>query len=75
MLMSLSKKQIFTESSKEKLTEHVIITLDGKELEQSRYAIKSDDAISFVLENNHDVSYQINAAADDDDDSEHTVTL
>ena len=74
MLMSLSKKQTFTESSKENLTEHVIITLDGKKLEQTQYAIKSDDVISLVLENNRDVSYQINATADDDD-NEHTVTL
>jgi len=74
MLMSLSKKQTFTESSKENLTEHVIITLDGKKLEQTQYAIKSDDVISLVLENNHDVSYQISATADDDD-NEHTVTL
>ena len=73
MLMSLSKKQTFTESSKENLTEHVIITLDGKELEQTQYAIKSDDVISLVLENNHDVAYQINATADDD--NEHTVTV
>ncbi len=73
MLRSLSKKQIFTESSKENLTEHVIITLDGKKLEQSQYAIKSDDVISLVLENNHDVAYQINATADDD--NEHTVTV
>ena len=73
ILRNLSKKQTFTEPSKEKFTEHVIITLDGKELEQSRYAIKSDDVISLVLENNHDAAYQINATADDD--NEHTVTV
>ena len=74
MLRSLSKKQTsFTEPSKENLTERVIITLDGKELEQTQYAIKSDDVISLVLENNHDVAYQINATADDD--NEHTVTV
>ena len=73
MLRNLSK-QTFTEPSKEKLTEHVIITLDGKELEQTRYAIKSDDVISLVLENNHDAVYQINATADDDD-NEYTVSL
>lgn len=73
MLGNFSKKQTFTEPSKEKLTEHVIIMLDGKELEQTRYAIKSDDVISLVLENNHDVAYQINATADDD--NEHAVTV
>ncbi len=74
MLMSLSKKQTLTELSKEKITEHVIITLDGKELEQTQYAIKSNNVISLVLENNHGVAYQISATADDDD-NEHTVTV
>ena len=73
MLRNLSK-QTFTEPTKEKLTEHVIITLDGKELEQSQYAIKSNDVISLVLENNRGVAYQINATADDDD-NEHAVTV
>ena len=73
LIKNLSKKQTFTESSKEKITEHVIITLDGKELEQTQYAIKSDDVISLVLKNNHDVTYQINATADDD--NEHAVTV
>ena len=68
MLRSLSKKQTFTEPSKENLTGHVIITVDGKKLEQTQYAIKSNDIISLVLENNHDVVYQINATADDDNE-------
>ena len=68
MLKNLSKKQTFTEPPKENLTERVIITLDGKELEQSNYAIKSDDVISLVLKNSSDVYYQVTATADEDDD-------
>ena len=68
MLRNLSKKQIPVDSHKENITEHVIITLDGKELEQSQYAIKNDDYISLVLENNPDTSYEITATADGDDD-------
>ena len=67
MLRTLSKKQTFTESHKENITEYVIITLDGKELEQSRYAIKSDDVISLVLENSPNVDYQVTATTDDND--------
>ena len=67
MLRNLSKKQISTESHKEDITKHVIITFDGKKLEQSRYVIKSDDVISLVLENSPDVNYQVTATADDDD--------
>lgn len=74
MLRGLSKKQTFTESSKEDITEHVVITFDGKELKQSQCAIKSDDVISLVLENSPDVNYQITATADDDD-NEHTATI
>ena len=70
MLRNLSKKQTSAEPTKKSLTEHVIITLDGKELEQSRYAIKSDDILSLVLENSHDVIYQVTAIADDDDNNQ-----
>ena len=75
ILRNLSKKQTFTKPPKENITEHVIITLDGKQLEQSRYAIKSDDVISIVLDNNPDVTYQVAATADGDDGNEHTVTV
>ena len=37
--------------SKEKLTDHVTISLDGKELEKSQYEIKSNNMISLVLDN------------------------
>ena len=71
VLRNLSKKQIPVELHKEKnITEHVVITLDGKELEQSQYAIKSSDVISLVLENNPDAIYQVTATADDDDDKQ-----
>ena len=73
MLNNLSRKQTFTESPKKNLTEHVIITLDGKNLEQSQYAIKSDDIISLVLEKSPDVIYQVTATADDDNDQAMTV--
>jgi len=73
MLNNLLKKQTFTESPKKNLTEHVIITLDGKNLEQSQYAIKSDDIISLVLEKSPDVIYQVTATADDRDDQVMTV--
>jgi len=73
MIMGLSKKQTFTESSKENLTEHVVITLDGKKLEQSQYAIKSDDIISLVLEKNPDAVYQVTATVDGSDDPVVTV--
>ena len=73
MLNNLSKKHTFTESPKENLTEHIIITLDGKKLEQSQYAIKSDDIISLVLEKSPDVIYQVTATADDRDDQVMTV--
>ncbi|WP_316506089.1 hypothetical protein [Nitrosopumilus sp.] len=55
--------------SKENLTEHVTISLDGKELEKSRYQIKSNNMISLVLDNDDDPnsSYEITATADDDD--------
>jgi len=68
MIIGLSKKQTFTELPKENLTEHVIITLDGKKLEQSQYAIKSDDIISLVLEKRSDEIYQVTATADNDND-------
>jgi len=71
MLRNLSKKQIPVELHKEKnITEHVVITLDEKKLEQSQYAIKSNDYISLVLENNPDAIYQVTATADDDDDKQ-----
>ena len=73
MIMGLSKKQTFTESSKENLTEHVVITLDGKKLEQSQYAIKSGDVISLVLEKNPDAVYQVTATVDGSDDPVVTV--
>ena len=66
MLMSLSKKQISADSHKENIREHVIITLNGKELGQSQYAIKSNDYISLVLEDSPDASYQVTAIADGD---------
>ena len=73
-LKNLSKKSISDSSvskpTKENLTEHVTITLDGKELEDSRYAIKSDDIISLVLENNPDGIYQITANTDEDDNDD-----
>ena len=73
ILRNLSKKQTFTESPKENISEHVVITLDGKELDQSRYAIKSDDVVSLVLENSPDAVYQVTATADDDGNKQ-TVT-
>ncbi|MGI9567824.1 MAG: hypothetical protein ACR2LL_12540 [Nitrosopumilus sp.] len=48
--------------SKENLTERVTISLDGKELEESQYEIKSNNMISLVLDND---SYEITAIADD----------
>ena len=69
MLRTLSKKQTIVKPSKENLAEHVTITLDKKELEQSQYTIKSNDNISLVLENNPDVMYQITATTDDDDNN------
>ena len=74
ILRNLSKKQTFTESPKENISEHVVITLDGKKLDQSRYAIKSDDIISLVLENNPDAVYQVTVTADDDGNGQ-TVTV
>jgi len=73
MLRNISKKQTAVKPPKENLTERVIITLDGKKLEQSQYAIKSDDVISLVLEKNSDVIYQVTATADDRDDQVMTV--
>jgi len=53
--------------SKENLTEHVTISLDGKELEKSQYEIKSSNRISLVLDNDDpNKSYEITATADDD---------
>ena len=52
--------------SKENLTEHATISLDGKELEKKQYT-KSDEMISFVLDNDvPNKSYEIIATADDD---------
>ena len=55
--------------SKENITEHVTISLNGKELEKSQYEIKSNNMISLVLDNNDDPnkSYEIISTADDDD--------
>ena len=66
MLRNLSANQALPKPTKENLIERVTVTLDGKKLEQSRYAIKSDDVISVVLENSSDVNYQITTTADDD---------
>ena len=66
MLRNISANQALPKPTKENLIERVTVTLDGKKLEQSRYAIKSDDIISVVLENSSDVNYQITATADDD---------
>ena len=53
--------------SKENLTEHVTISLDGEELEKSQYQIKSNKMISLVLDNDvPNKSYEIIATADDD---------
>ena len=73
MIMGLSKKQTFTESSKENLTEHIVITLDGKKLEQSQYAIKSNNVITHVLEKRSDAVYQVTATVDVSDDPVMTV--
>jgi len=73
MISSLTKKQSFTESCKENLTEHVMITLDGKKLEQSQYAIKSNNVISLVLEKSSDAVYQITATVDGSDEPVVTV--
>ncbi|MDH3658013.1 MAG: hypothetical protein OEM77_07770 [Nitrosopumilus sp.] len=73
IIASISKKQSFAESCKENLTEHVMITLDGKKLEQSRYAIKSNNVISLVLEKSPDAVYQITATVDGSDDPMVTV--
>jgi len=75
MLSNLLKKQTAVKPPKENLTEHVTIALDEKELEQSQYAIKSNDIISLVLENNPDVMYQVTATADDDDNNNKAVTV
>jgi len=69
MLSDLSKKHTITASHKEHLAEHITITLDGKELEQSQYAIRSDDMLSLILENRPDVTYQVTATVDNDDDN------
>ena len=55
--------------SNKKITEHVTILLDGKELEKSQYQIKSNKMIYIVLDNNDDAnkSYKVTATADDDD--------
>ena len=74
ILRNLSKKQTSAESPKEDITKHVIITLDGKELKKSRYAIKSDNTISLVLEDSPAVVYQVTVTADDDY-NKHTVTV
>ena len=73
IIASISKKQPFAESCKENLTEHVMITLDGKKLEQSQYAIKSNNIISLVLENSPDAVYQVTATVDGSDDPVVTV--
>jgi len=73
MISSLTKKQSFAESCKENLAEHVMITLDGKKLEQSQYAIKSNNVISLVLEKSPDAVYQITATVDGSDDPVVTV--
>lgn len=75
ILKNLSKKQIPADSHKENITEHVIITLDGKKLEQSQYAIKSKDYISLVLENSSDTIYQVTTIADDDNNNDHTTRI
>ncbi|MDH5431809.1 MAG: hypothetical protein OEW78_08025 [Nitrosopumilus sp.] len=69
MLRNLLKKQTIVKPPKENLTQHVTIALDEKKLEQSQYAIKSNDIISLVLENNPDVMYQVTATADDDNNN------
>ena len=51
------------------LTEHVTISLDGKELEKSQYEIKSNNMVSLVLDND-DYSnkfYEITATTDNND--------
>jgi len=73
MISSLTKKQSFAELCKENLAEHVMITLDGKKLEQSQYAIKSNNVISLVLEKSPDAVYQITATVDGSDDPVVTV--
>ncbi|MDH3488472.1 MAG: hypothetical protein OEL82_10595 [Nitrosopumilus sp.] len=73
MISSLTKKQSFAESCKENLAEHVMITLDGKKLEQSQYTIKSNNVISLVLEKSPDAVYQITATVDGSDDPVVTV--
>ena len=75
MLRNLLKKQTAVKPPKENLTEHVTIALDEKELEQSQYAIKSNDIISLVLENNPDVMYQVTVTIDDDDNNNKAVTV
>ncbi|MDH3780278.1 MAG: hypothetical protein OES15_05410 [Nitrosopumilus sp.] len=73
MISSLTKKQSFAESCKENLAEHVMITLDGKKLEQSQYAIKSNNVISLVLEKSPGAVYQVTATVDGSDDPVVTV--
>ena len=73
IISSLTKKQSVAESCKENLTEHVMITLDGKKLEQSQYAIKSNNIISLVLEKSPDTVYQITATVDGSDEPVVTV--
>ena len=73
MIASISKKQSFAESCKENLTEHVMITLDGKKLEQSQYAIKSNNIISLVLKSSPDAVYQVTATVDGGDNPVVTV--
>ncbi len=55
--------------SKEKLTERLTISLDGKKLEKSQYEIKSNKIISLVLDNNNDpnISYDVIATSDEND--------
>lgn len=54
--------------SKEKITEHVTISLDGKKITQSQYQIKSNNMISLVLDNDDysNKSYEITATVEDD---------
>ena len=54
-------------SKENHLTEHVTISLDGKELEKSQYEIQSDNMISLVLDNDDpNKSYKIITTADND---------
>ncbi len=58
-------------TSKENITEHVTIALDGKKLEKSQYEIKSNNMISLMLDN--DDPNEIIVTTDDDNKKQNII--